>query len=246
MHLRITADKRYQRQDVIIVNKDSTIVVYVLLQSTCSSILFDSDLIGKLWRDQGLGITMVEKMKIEDKTVDIAYYPDWFPVILPKMRYNQDFCLSLCDFLTINKDRTAVQKTMSDIVSVNFEEPWNSSLNHTRQYEGYTMEKDCVKDCPKSEISYTLNIRTIDYPSISLVTGTDLSNQSYVSFTFSSSYMTLKKIRWQKSFVEIVSEIGGNLGLFVGVSLLTLVEIGQLIISGLYAKFSSKKINVQK
>ena len=49
--------------------------------------------------------------------------------------------------------------------------------------------------------------------------------------TFQSSYKTVKTIRWEKTFLDLLSEIGGHLGLFVGVSLMTLAEIAEFIFS---------------
>ena len=39
------------------------------------------------------------------------------------------------------------------------------------------------------------------------------------------------QIKWKKSPLEVVSEIGGHLGLFAGVSLLTILEVCELLIS---------------
>ena len=42
-------------------------------------------------------------------------------------------------------------------------------------------------------------------------------------------YTTVQEIRLAKSYIELLAEIGGHLGLFVGVSVLTVAEIFELM-----------------
>ena len=93
-----------------------------------------------------------------------------------------------------------------------------------------TEDLDCIHDCPKGHWSshYGFN-------SISVVNGkcsgpNDTFCSSRVSLSFQSSYKTVKTVRWEKTSLELLSEIGGHLGLFVGVSLMTLAEIGEYIV----------------
>ena len=55
-------------------------------------------------------------------------------------------------------------------------------------------------------------------------------NQSDVFLVSNMEKLTLKSIRQSKSTQELVSEIGGWLGLLVGASAVTLAEIGQFIL----------------
>ena len=52
-----------------------------------------------------------------------------------------------------------------------------------------------------------------------------------------ASYYTVRNINVQKTFGEFLAEIGGNLGLFAGASILTLVEFGEFcvkVIKGIF------------
>ena len=86
---------------------------------------------------------------------------------------------------------------------------------------------NCSKDCPDPQKS---TVHTTN--SVSSVNGNcdQSSNQSRncsskIFISFQTSYKTVLKIRWERTIIELVSEIGGHLGLFVGVSIITLTEI---------------------
>ena len=57
-------------------------------------------------------------------------------------------------------------------------------------------------------------------------------------------YLTIKEIRPAKTMVELVAEIGGHLGLLVGVSVLTLVEGIELLCKLLQGTIHRHRVHV--
>ena len=52
--------------------------------------------------------------------------------------------------------------------------------------------------------------------------------------------MTIREIRPAKTMIELMAEIGGHLGLLVGVSLLTLVEALELVCKVVQGSWTNK------
>ena len=94
-----------------------------------------------------------------------------------------------------------------------------------------TKDMDCDRDCPKGYWSSYYGFNSIPAVNGECFEPDDASCNSSISLTFQSSYKTVKTIRWEKTSLELLSEIGGHLGLFVGVSLMTLAEIGEFFVS---------------
>ena len=97
-----------------------------------------------------------------------------------------------------------------------------------------TNDLDCDRDCPKGHWSSQYGFNSFPVMSGDCFRPNDTSCSSRISLTFQSSYKTVKTIRWEKTSLELLSEIGGHLGLFVGVSLMTLAEIGEFLFSLCY------------
>ena len=78
-------------------------------------------------------------------------------------------------------------------------------------------------------ITYSSTSSPLEFLDASQATTGNKSGKTYfvseVYMLSTTRHLTLKDIRQRKSWEEIVSEIGGWLGLFVGASLFTVVEI---------------------
>ena len=112
-------------------------------------------------------------------------------------------------------DRSILERNCTDLRPTWF---WNSTNN-----------LDCDRDCPKQHWSYNYGLNSI--PAVNGECFGPNECSSRISVTFQSSFKTVKTIRWEKTSLELLSEIGGHLGLFVGVSLMTLAEIGEFLLS---------------
>ena len=90
---------------------------------------------------------------------------------------------------------------------------------------------NCELDCPKGHWSSNYGFNSISSVNGECSGPNGTSCSSRISLTFRSSYKTVRTVRWEKTSLDLLSEIGGHLGLFVGVSLMTLAEIGEFFVS---------------
>ena len=97
---------------------------------------------------------------------------------------------------------------------------WNSTKDMNRDL-----------DCPKAHWSSHYGFNSISVINGKCLRPNKSSCSSRISLTFQSSYKTVKTIQWEKTSFELLSEIGGHLGLFVGVSLMTVAEFGEFLSS---------------
>ena len=94
-----------------------------------------------------------------------------------------------------------------------------------------TKDLNCDLDCPKGHWSSNYGFNSVPTVNGECFGSNDTSCSSRISLTFQSSKKMVRTIRWEKTSLELLSEIGGHLGLFVGVSLMTLAEIGEFFVS---------------
>ena len=95
--------------------------------------------------------------------------------------------------------------------------------------------KEC--DCPKNRETLSL-ARDSSLFSAGVFYGTsDGVNVAYaIAFSLKSDYMAVKNIEYQKTPLELISEIGGHLGLMAGASVLTFIEMAQLCLVIFFSK----------
>ena len=142
------------------------------------------------------------------------------------------------DCLKVKGDLDNLDNLVKKVKCINFSVPlspeldisaieeWNCSAVRLDQIWDDSIKIDCSKDCPKSVRSYAVNSNSIPCLNGRCHFGNCTAK---VSLTFQSPYKTVKAIQWGKTTIELVSEIGGHLGLFVGASLITIVEIGEFV-----------------
>lgn len=131
----------------------------------------------------------------------------------------------------------------------------NCIKNVTDNYERSNNNANCPFSC--EQISYKLNLNTANYPSYlyfsksliksegfkKVTNGTTLysvtdSVENYtlvqdaclkINIYFDSMYYSLIQESLKKNFVNLVTDIGSNLGLFVGMSFLSFAELFEII-----------------
>ena len=78
--------------------------------------------------------------------------------------------------------------------------------------------------------SLNMNSHVFDAEDVGLFSELDdFEYETGLLLTSSSSKINVKEIRYKKSYAEIISEIGGHMGLFIGASLITILEFIELI-----------------
>ena len=92
---------------------------------------------------------------------------------------------------------------------------------------GNWSERSCAYKCGNDTVKYNF-LRAESKKKL------DHSNRSpykdrEITVELLAEYMTVRKIRQSKRPVELIAELGGYLGLFVGVSILTLAEMVELL-----------------
>ena len=104
--------------------------------------------------------------------------------------------------------------------STNFSQPWEPCvLDQTTT--------DCDKDCPLGHKVVVHGVNAVPIPSGRCVRSNCFS---LISFTVQSSFKTMAEIHWEKTTVGLLGEIGGHMGLFLGVSVLTLIEFVEFLL----------------
>jgi hypothetical protein len=134
-----------------------------------------------------------------------------------------------------------------------FSHLYNCSENFRTVFSENSFEQKCKEYCPLEcdSIEYSLTTYTLDYPTVGNISERDITKH------FSSKFETYEEV--QRSFysliiyykdlkytfikeepnmvlADLVSNIGGLLGVFVGYSLISFMEIIELLIASFYIK----------
>ena len=113
------------------------------------------------------------------------------------------------------------------------------------------LDAKCIQECPLEcdYVTYDLTLSTLDYPSRAFFN--DLKNNSYMEYTntsfdeFKQTHLALNIFYPNKEFTEIretpkmklvdlVSNLGGALGIFLGFSIFSFVEVFEIVIQIFY------------
>ena len=94
--------------------------------------------------------------------------------------------------------------------------------------------------CPEQLETATVTYTSMSIP-VEYFNASANINQSNVFLVSNMEKLTLKSIRQSKTTQELVSEIGGWLGLLVGASTVTLAEIGQFILDVAEVLFGGRR-----
>ena len=130
---------------------------------------------------------------------------------------------------------------------------YNCSTNIEKQFRANTIDSECRALCPLecSSVKYDLTVSTLSYPSVNTYNfyKDKLGNESYeevksksieLNVYYSELGYTLITQTTKTSVIDLLSSIGGTLGLYIGISLLSFVEIVEALIEFLFIYFKIK------
>ena len=130
---------------------------------------------------------------------------------------------------------------------------YNCSTIIEKQFRANKIDSECRALCPLecSSVKYDLTVSTLSYPSVNTYNfyKDKLGNESYeevksksveLNVYYSELGYTLITQTPKTSVIDLLSSIGGTLGLYIGISLLSFVEIVEALIEFLFIYF---KIN---
>ena len=191
----------------------------VYLRSTCDD-PFLGDKMAEIEKRSNLKVEIVLNniMVMVDMDTQQATYPAYFP--LPMLAdsdrfYDREFCQWIFKRERLgltNKDLCPIISSVSSTVS---------SDDNSLELHGFGT--DLLMDwCKKSNRVTSLHHRSA--VAEFSIKGSRFYHIKLVLKT-SNNYVTRHEIRPAKTLIEFCAEIGGHLGLFVGVSILTLVEL---------------------
>jgi len=175
--------------------------------------------------------------------------------------YKQHDCLALCF------QRFTIEKCKCHIVGFPvFSESrpcgnWNdfecySKVQRNFSSNGNSFKFDCVKECPLEcdSVSFETEISSIDlepsgeFNNVSLsqsIIGTQVMNYVYLKVYFQDLKYTEISQTVKTSVIDLISNLGGALGIFLGVSVFSLFEIVEVVVQVLAVCFErgvNKKI----
>ena len=200
----------------------SEIVVLTYMQNTCGSPFFGT-YVGAITRGmRWFTVTLREKNVMIDQQFDKDTYPMGFPqwfLALNSEEYHQQFCQFLC-------------KNMTNFAHISWEpyfsyELGDCELRPKQHAQNMALKSSCSpSQCIKSKTRVNLDVLQSMLP---YRPDEKEKNVTTVWVKITSDFYT-KTVRYHKSALEFISELGGHLGLWVGASLLTLMEIGELLL----------------
>ena len=168
--------------------------------------------------------------------------------------YRQQDCIELC-----------IQKNIIEncnCYSLNYPRLFNASacltidkmkcsINQYNTFAAKDISQDCMDQCPLEceSVSYDLTLSSSDYPSQFMydqyksmfpqITSYDLFKKSAVSLNVYYSmlaYTQLTEIK-KTEVIDLFSNIGGTLGLYIGISFLSLIELVEIVFEVLLVLF---------
>ena len=194
--------------------------------------------------------------KLEDKKLGLPYnqcYEDYELMLFPGNRtiidfiksrnetYKQTNCFELCyEVNYLNEDPCFCTKTsLGNVWQDCFDKhekknksgcTYNNKLNFFKESVLTKCKEFCPLEC--DTISYSVNFNVY----------TDLDETMFSVYFESLKYTLISQIPKEKGF-DLLSNVGGILGLFIGVSFVTLFEICELFIEMLLMLHGNKKTN---
>ena len=128
-------------------------------------------------------------------------------------------------------------------------------MNETRQLRSSTYKHSCSTECPLEcdSVSYDLNWSSLDYPSrdyFNLIKKVENLNVTYEMYK--KNYIALKVFYPYTQYtlisqtpkatpVDLIASVGGALGVFLGLSIFSLLEVVEIVCLIIGALFRAKK-----
>ena len=169
------------------------------------------------------------KELILDHQGEEAKYPAGVPTLFrsaPVEDYRKDICTTLCQYRR----------------NISWEDVYNYKLNTCEidYFDNVSLtEHDscspnlCQDETAFASTNYFINYLRLDETNLTATQLRDhniMGPKTKIWIKSEASYYTVRKINVEKTFAEFLAEIGGNLGLFAGASILTLVEFGEFCV----------------
>ena len=217
------------------------IMILIYTQNSCKS-PFREDFVGTVTR----GIywfSVISKGK--NVLVDKRYEPEKYPVGFPKWfqglnaeDYHENFCHYVCSNHPniswesfMNEERSSCEIRLHTTIQRDAKE--DSSLCSPQQ---------CVEK--RTRASLILHLDILRYEDMGSATSPTTARENRTEIWLKGSpNLYTKTVRYRKSTSEFLSELGGILGLWVGASVLTLIEIGELLLNLLKNATATNLIN---
>ena len=225
----------------------SELSAFVSLQSTCAS-PFQGKYLGMVTpKHQWLTVDVLGKSLLKDYGAEEHHYPKGFPSpfrSLPQEDYDPLFCSAICQInSSISWDILFTNNPVSHC-EIDDDLGGNKSLVSSPPLA--CSETDCKEK--KFFVSLEVFIDHVRFDDHSVkntihegVQAVHISNFTQIWLRISSNHYSMKTIKTEKTVEEFLGEIGGNLGLFVGASLLTIFEMGERLVRFAMEAFHSKR-----
>jgi hypothetical protein len=183
------------------------------------------------------------------KSID-SFHSSLYKYILnsTKYSYTQQYCLDLCEgretfkYFNISKKIDSLLNTYFKLTSLNIS---SQDLINFFSTKVINIAKLCYQECPLEcdSIDYQYSVSSVDMDieqflqyilqsnGINLLDFLNNNNENFISIRIyydKASYTRINEIP-KIEIVDLIANIGGNLGLFLGVSFLSFAEIFELI-----------------
>ena len=151
--------------------------------------------------------------------------------------YNQNKCFYLCFFKKITEKFNCTYNHLYETDSkIDCIESYYSDIYKLYTLNAFNIETNCIEDCPLECHSTSFNYQKTEFVNTEL---------SVNAFSFSISFPNLKVTKYIESpkttYSSLISSIGGSMGLFVGIRLLSFVDILEFILEFLLLGITSLK-----
>ena len=173
-------------------------------------------------------------------------YPSWFPSIKSEtpLKYDAEFCSIICQWISAGNNYSALEK-------IRFGENWgsNSTILDFDLVLNSTREKECDQKCPENRITYSATtdsnlINITNYYGPEFFVNGSRNGVTNIAISMGSDKMTVQEIKQKKTPLELFAEVGGQLGLLAGASVLTFFEFGEFLFLLFILKV--KRVQIQR
>ncbi len=201
---------------------------------------------------------------IKDTNSSKSFDSDLFRYLVEnsKFSYSQDSCINYCIGREINIYFN-ISKKPDDFLNIFYS---NTNVSQTEIFSYFLanindINESCLKECPLecetvnyepiiSSSQFSLDkliqfLKSYSFPNdlYKNLTQNDFNNLVYMHIYFDSQGYKYVSESPKMEFIDLISNIGGNLGLFIGISFLSFFEIIELLLETLLILFEKTKIH---
>ena len=207
-------------------NIENGILPLIHIKSSCSS-PFLGDYVGtvtpgRFW----MNLILRGKELIIDRQREEVKYPEQVPLIFrsaPVEDYKKEVCNYLCQY-----QQNISWESFYDY-QLNTCETSDLGEDRVTKHHSCSLD-DCHDETAFASTDFYVELLRLDETNLSvsqLRKQNVMGNNTKIYIKSDSNFFTVRNINVEKTFQEFLAEIGGNLGLFAGASILTLVEFGE-------------------